>query len=108
MRFPDGETAFDVTVTDCRAEHHAEVTLRMDLPGEDDWPGDDAVDAAATAVCEATLEKYVGVPFDSSRLEIDYFTPEKAGWVDGDHRLICLVFDPDAETTTVALKGSKQ
>ena len=108
MTFPDDDKAIDVTVTDCRAAHHAEVTLRMDLPGEDDWPGDAVIEAAAAAVCEATLEDYVGVPFDASRLEIDFFTTERSGWEEGDHRLICLVFDPDAETTTVALKGSKQ
>ena len=108
LMIPEEESAYDVKVTDCRAEHHAEVMLRTDLPGEGSWPGDDVVDAAAAAVCEKTLQKYIGLPFDSSRLEIDFFTTEKAGWVDGDRRLICLVYDPDAETTAVALKGSKQ
>jgi hypothetical protein len=106
---PDENGAVDITVTDCRAEHHAEVSLRSALEGEDRWPGDDAIDAAAGPMCEKALEKYVGVSYNESRLDWDHFTPLREGWEEGgSRRVICLVFDPDAETTTASFKGSRQ
>ena len=107
VMFPDEDEAFDVTVTDCRADHHGEVMLRTTLPGDRTWPGDDAIDAAATALCEKAFPRYVGLPFDESRLEVDFIITDRDGWEDGDRRLICLVYDPEGETTAVVLKGSK-
>ena len=105
---PDEDESVDVTVTDCRAEHHGEVTLRTTLPGDRTWPGDAAVDALAAVVCEKAFAKYVGVAFDESRLDVYHYTTQRDGWEDGDRRLICLVYDPEEETTSVALRGSKQ
>ena len=91
---------------DCSATHDAEVTLRALMTGTRKWPGDDAVDAAAEATCNDAFASYVGVPFEQSRLETDFYTPDPTGWSAGDRRLICLVYDPDDTSLTRSLRGS--
>ena len=98
---------YKVTRTDCRAKHHAEVTLRSRLRGGA-WPGDDALDEQASKVCEAAFPRYVGLALDESLLDYDYITADRAGWEDGNRTLICLVVDPSQEWTTRALKGSRE
>ncbi|GAA2153430.1 hypothetical protein GCM10009826_12730 [Humibacillus xanthopallidus] len=95
-----------ITVVDCSATHDAEVTLRALLTGTRKWPGDDAVDAAAEARCNAAFASYVGVPFEQSRLETDFYTTDRTGRSAGDRRLICLVYDPDNTSLTRSLRGS--
>jgi hypothetical protein len=96
-----------VTVVDCRADHQAEVTARTVLPGTK-WPGDAAVQSAAEAKCKPPFEKYVGVPFDSSRLDLNFLTADATGWRQGDHTLICFVYDPDDGHLTRALRGAAE
>lgn len=103
---PEDPAAISVTVVDCRTTHDHEVIGNTDLPGTDTWPGDDAVDKAAGEQCEKSFDSYVGVDYDLSELEIDYFTTDREGWEDGDHTLICMVFDPGDESLSKSLKGS--
>jgi len=98
---------FNVTRTDCRVKHHAEVTARSRLRGGA-WPGGDALDQQASTVCQKAFARYVGLAVDDSLLDFDYITADRAGWEDGAHTVICLVFDPSQEWTTRALKGSHQ
>lgn len=104
---PD-DVAYDVTRTDCRTKHDAEVMLRSRLPGSRTWPGEDALDRKALKVCEAAFPRYVGLPLNESLLDVDYITADRAGWEDGDRTVICLVFDPNEEWTTRALKASRE
>ena len=106
VRNPSSASALYITVVDCRATHDEEVTLRALLTGTRKWPGDAAVDAAAEAKCHAAFASYVGVPFEQSRLETDFYTTDRTGWSAGDHRLICLVYDPDDSSLTRSLRGS--
>ena len=106
VRNPSSASELYITVVDCRATHDEEVTLRGLLTGTRKWPGDAAVDAAAEAKCHAAFASYVGVPFEQSRLENDFYTTDRTGWSAGDHRLICLVYDPDDSSLTRSLRGS--
>lgn len=106
VRNPSNASALYITVVDCSATHDAEVTLRALLTGTRKWPGDDAVDAAAEATCNSAFASFVGVPFEQSRLETDYYTTDRTGWSAGDRRLVCLVYDPDDTTLTRSLRGS--
>ena len=103
---PDDDV-YNVTRTDCRAKHHAEVMLRSRLRGGA-WPGEDALDAQAMKVCAAAFPRYVGLALDESLLDVDYITADRAGWEDGDRSVICLVYDPNEEWTTRALKASRE
>ncbi|HET7277548.1 MAG TPA: septum formation family protein [Dermatophilaceae bacterium] len=108
VRFPPATDATYVTVVDCRAEHQEEVTSRTSLAGGTRWPGDDAVDAASEVKCRAAFERYVGIAYDRSRLELDSVTTDATGWADGDHTLVCLVLDPANEHLTRMLRTAKE
>jgi hypothetical protein len=97
---------YNVKVVDCRAPHEEEVTARTTLTGPRKWPGDSAIEEAADTKCRASFATYVGIDYDSSQLDIDYFTADKQGWEDGGHRLICMAYDPNHETLTATLKGA--
>ena len=107
VRLPEKDEAINMTVTDCRAEHDAEVSLRSRLEGGHNYPGDQKIDAAAEKICEKALESYVGKAYNESQLDWDYVSPARDAWGDGSRRLICMVFDPEAETTSVPFKGSE-
>lgn len=102
------EGADEVEVVDCRADHDAEVVLRgrIDLP--DAWPSDQALDAHLSPRCEKAFASYVGIPYEESRLEYDYFTPVRAAWEEGDRGFLCVLFDPSGPVLTQAYKGSRQ
>jgi hypothetical protein len=109
IRVPAGsDDSTSVTVVDCRAEHQAEVMGRTRLQGPKKWPSDDALDDAALGRCERSFEAYVGLTYEDSRLDVQSFTPDSAGWEAGDRTLVCLVVNPEDDTITEALKGSAQ
>jgi len=102
------ESASDIPVVDCRAAHADEVITRTVLTGPSKWPGDDVIDASADTKCRAAFATYVGVGYDDSRLELDFWTNDRDGWNDGARTLVCLVYDPSTPTLTGAFKGTAQ
>jgi hypothetical protein len=106
LDFPD--TVITMTVVDCRAEHDFEVMLNTSLKGPKTWPGDDAMTAPLEKVCRPAFEAYVGIAYDESHLDFDWFTTEKAGWNAGDRTTICLVFDPDQEQVSRTLRDAME
>ena len=102
------DAAIDITTVDCRAEHDEEVTARTSLPKTHGWPGDKAVEDAASATCRTAFEKYVGISYDDSRLELSFYSTDKDGWNSGDRTLICTVYDPSAPNLTESLKAAAQ
>ncbi|WP_344951611.1 septum formation family protein [Terrabacter ginsenosidimutans] len=97
----------DVVVVDCGSAHYDEVIAKESLPGPAKWPGDAQIVKAATKKCEPSFERYVGVKYEDSRLSIDPWTADVSGWQDGDHTVVCLVYE---ETTprTGSLRGSRR
>ena len=84
-------------VVSCRQPHDQEVTASRDLaPGA--WPGDNAIDTRSDEICSSEFESYVGIPVDQSRYDLSAYTPGKEGWQNGDHSILCVVFDPRGKT----------
>jgi hypothetical protein len=104
----DSTTTSKPTVVDCRSDHQAEVTARTVLPGPRKWPGDAAMDDAASTKCKAPFAAYVGTRYDDSRLDVGYYTADKVGWEHGYHTLICLVLDPDNDHLTRTLHHARE
>jgi hypothetical protein len=98
----------DYIVVDCSAEHEEEVMSRDTLARSKEYPGDAAVEDAAQQKCETAFASYVGLELDESRLDLDYFTPDKDSWTAGKVTLICLVLDPDHDQITRALRGANE
>jgi hypothetical protein len=68
--------------------------------------------------CKAAFATYVGLELDQSRLDFDFATPDESSWNDiipvlrssmiGRATLICLVWDPDHDQITGALRGAHE
>jgi hypothetical protein len=104
----EGSAVLLVSVVDCRSDHQQEVIARTSLAGPRTWSGDTALTEAALARCRPAFETYVGVGYDSSRLDLYYFVADKAGWAAGNHTLVCVVFDPDNVHLTHTLRGADE
>ena len=102
------ESALDIPVVDCRAAHEDEVITRTVMAGPSKWPGDEVIETSAEAKCRTAFATYVGIGYDDSRLELDFWTVDPDGWRDGGRTLVCLVYDPSDPTLTGALKGTAQ
>ena len=98
----------DYILVDCSAEHEEEVMSRDTLARSKEYPGDAAVEDAAQQKCESAFASYVGLELVESRLDLDYFTPDKDSWTAGKVTLICLVLDPDHDQITRALRGAHE
>ena len=100
---------YTVTRVDSRSPHEEEVTGTFNLRGGSRYPGDAAVEKASDARCKKYFARYVGIDYDSSAYDYDYATPYPSGWRQGDHKAICLAYDPEhQETNKISLRNVKQ
>jgi DivIVA domain-containing protein len=103
------DAAVSPTRVDCRSMHEEEVTGTFTLPGGRHYPSDLAVEDASDARCEKYFDRYVGIDWDSSDYFYDYLTPSPSDWRQGDHKAICLAYDPEhQETNKISLRNVKQ
>jgi hypothetical protein len=103
------DAAVSPTRVDCRSMHEEEVTGTFTLPGGRHYPGDLAIEDASDARCEKYFDRYVGIDWDSSDYFYDYLTPYPSDWRQGDHKAICLAYDPEhQETNKISLHNVKQ
>ena len=93
-----------VPVVDCSEAHDSEAYASIIMP-DGDFPGEDAVTAAAEDGCLAEFEGYVGIPYDDSSFEVSFYFPTEGSWSGGDREILCTVYDPNGQTTGSA-KGS--
>lgn len=101
----DNEVVSDVPTVPCSEPHDNEIYHSFLLP-EGEFPGDEAVDAAADETCFAKFESFVGTDYETS--ELDYFplTPLEDSWNEfGDREIICALWDP-AGKTSGSLEGA--
>ena len=94
------------TRVDCRSMHEEEVTGTFTIPGGRHYPGDNAVGTPAMPAARSTsraMSAWTGTR------TIDYLTPWPGHWRHGDHKAICLAYDPDhQETNKISLRNVKQ
>lgn len=88
-----------VPVVPCGEPHSDEVFHEFQIP-DGDYPGDDAVIAAAEESCLAAFEPFVGLPFEESTLDVSWYVPTQQSWEGMDDRTVsCMVSDPAGEVT---------
>ena len=100
------ESATKIPVVDCRAPHQLEVTARAKTSGPNHWPGDDGIIDLVEGTCRVAFERYVGLGYDQSDLDMDFWTADEQGWAEGNRTLICFVYDPLNEATTQTLAAA--
>lgn len=94
----------EITPVPCEHEHDAEVYYTFDLP-EGDFPGDEAVIAAAEDGCHGAFEGYVGSSYEESAIYFTFLHPSEQGWRSAsDREVICVL--QASEPVTGSLQDS--
>ena len=92
----------EVPTVPCSEPHQYEVYGEVTLTG-DEWPGEEAVTQQADDGCYAQFQAFVGIVYEDSSLEFNYYTPTKGSWEEMDDRLVtCVIFDTAATTGSLA------
>ena len=79
----------------CAVPHASEVFATFDYPGAD-YPGPNVLEQFAKQRCVANFAAYVGRPYETSSLALDYELPDQADWGNGIRHVVgCLLVDPD-------------
>ena len=86
-------------ITDCATPHHGELYFHGTIGGDPaaPYPGDAVADGDANQQCYDAFGAYIGVGFDSSRLDYLYFYPSAGSWAQGDRGVECVVYAGDGE-----------
>lgn len=96
-----GESISDVPAVKCSDPHDNEIYFTFVMPAGE-WPGDEAITAAAEEQCGAQFDIFVGLPYAESVLDWYPITPLEEGWNEIDDReILCAVWD-----TTGQISGS--
>jgi hypothetical protein len=101
-----GEEVTEVPLVDCAEPHDSEFFHSHQME-DGDYPGDEAVNAAATEQCEGqAFTDFVGLPWDESALYALPLTPTEESWNQIDDReILCYVHNPD-EMVTGTMQGA--
>jgi Septum formation len=94
------------TEIDCNKAHFAEVYRAQTLKGTR-WPGYDKIDQSADDLCSTTYIDYVGTSYEQSTYSYDYYVPDQAEWLAGEHRVICVVVPGDQDTLQGSVRDSR-
>jgi Septum formation len=86
----------EITRVDCDVPHDSEVFGLPTLPGGPGapYPGEDEIDRLSSDLCLREFASYVGIDFEDSMWEFDYFGPPEETWrIYEDRLVICALTD---------------
>nr|WP_321182026.1 septum formation family protein [Microbacterium barkeri] len=96
---------YDLPVVPCEQPHTDEIYYIFQVEGESEFPGDDPLYEIAWDGCIAQFEAFVGVPYESSVLDVYSYQPTRSSWARADDRTVhCIVFS--YEDVTGTLRGA--
>lgn len=101
----DGEEISNVPTVPCSEPHTWEVMENLTMT-DDEYPGQSATTAYADEQCLAVFEEFIGIAYDDSIHDFNYYTPTAAGWAGGDRTINCLI--GGVEQTTGTLQGAAE
>lgn len=94
-----GSEVSSVPIVPCSEPHDSEIYAELEL-AEGDFPGDITIQEQADEHCLAEFEKFVGINYNDSTLELSYYSPTAGSWTQMNDRLVsCIVYDPEGQTT---------
>lgn len=97
-----------IQVIPCGEPHGFEVYATTELPAGE-YPGTGEADAQAQEFCRGEFTEFVGLEYDASALDLQYFYPVEAEWADdGGRSVICLVGAPGGEPSSGTLRDANQ
>jgi hypothetical protein len=101
---PEALQVQEVAARPCAQAHHYELLFIDEMTGTA-YPDHDTVQTFVIQRCLPAFASYVGVDYQVSLLELDWFSPTDAGWSHGDRTVQCAIFDPNLDQVTGSLKG---
>lgn len=110
LKDPTSDTVEEVPHHPCTETHHFEVIFMATnaSPSGAAYPGTTAFDKDVADQCAPAFATYVGIPFDSSALDMGYLYPQADSWGKGKRTITCYVGLPNDGTLTSTVKGSKK
>lgn len=96
----------EVPEVDCSEPHDNEVFSVFDYTETDTFPGSEALNDAAQAMCIEEFESYVGLPYPESALEVFPITPTEGSWDNGDREVICALYNLDLSKLSASMQGA--
>lgn len=93
---PEEETVevWTVHVTPCASPHDSEAYALSHMTGSE-FPGEKRAMAEADEFCYGEFSRFVGTPWEDSRLDFTYLYPTAESWDQlRDRELLCIVNDP--------------
>ncbi|GAB3556099.1 hypothetical protein GCM10027404_34060 [Arthrobacter tumbae] len=106
----DSGTAADpnLQVLPCGEPHPFEVFATTELPAGE-YPGLGEADAQAQEFCRSEFAAFIGLDYDASALDLQYFYPVESEWTDdGGRSVVCLVGSAGGAPSTGTLRGSNE
>jgi hypothetical protein len=98
----EGEIS-DVPTVPCDDPHTWEVYKNVTMT-DDEYPGQSGAEDIADEQCHAAFEAFVGVAYEDSAHEYNYYLPTSDSWAMGDRTINCLV--GGVEQTTGSLQDA--
>jgi hypothetical protein len=101
-----GEEVTSLPVVDCTDEHTHQV-FAVEIVNGDTYPGFEALEAEAQALCLTPFEEFIGVSAFDSELFYSWLVPTLNSWErDDDREVICVVGENDGAPLTGSLEGA--
>lgn len=99
----DGEVS-EVPIVECTVEHDSEAYAKGNL-ADGDFPDDDTLTAGAEAICGPAFNTFIGLGYEESAYDYNYYVPTAESWANGDREVMCIAYADDASRLTGSLKG---
>lgn len=104
------DTAETVQATDvvpCDKPHDEEVYFEFELEG-DELPDAETIETAVLDNCIPEFEKYVGLSWEESTLDVRWLEPSAETWSELDDRVVqCIIVDGAGGKLEASVKGAK-
>jgi hypothetical protein len=84
-------------------------SLRASTNSANQFPGHGALYAASKEQCVSEFERYVGIPYRQSELQIAAYFPTASNWIDNDDRTFgCVVHEEGFSLNNGSLSGARR
>jgi hypothetical protein len=102
----EGSTIEKARGVPCSEPHEAEVYAETFITDSSESRPANFNDNA-DEYCLAQFPRFVGISYDSSKLDATYLTPSEESWLEGDREITCLIYDPEGPVTG-SLQGTQR
>lgn len=94
----------DVDAVPCQEPHHNEVFHTFELTDES-LPSDEEIGARVDEECLPAFDRFVGIAYEDSELDLFEMWPTEGSWTEGDRTVICALFAMDGSKLEGSAEG---